>query len=57
MTVAVNNNTSRSDILGWLTVVMDVRLLYGIVASPEGLDSSGEALVISPLMTTFFYTR
>jgi osomolarity two-component system, sensor histidine kinase SLN1 len=41
VTVAINNNTSRSDVLGWLTVVMDAQLLYEIVASPEGLGSTG----------------
>lgn len=48
ITVAINNNTSREDILGWLTVVMDARLFYNAVASPEGLGSSGEVLIVGP---------
>jgi osomolarity two-component system, sensor histidine kinase SLN1 len=50
VTVAINDNTSRSDVLGWLTVVMDARLLYQVVSSPEGLESTGEALIIDPFI-------
>ena len=58
VTVAINNNTSRSDVLGWLTVVMDARLLYEIVASPEGLESTGEVLIIGPLIDdNLFYQQ
>jgi osomolarity two-component system sensor histidine kinase SLN1 len=49
ITVAINNNTSKEDILGWLTVVMDARLFYDAVASPEGLGSSGEVLIVGPI--------
>jgi osomolarity two-component system, sensor histidine kinase SLN1 len=49
ITVAINNNTSREDILGWLTVVLDARLLYNVVASPEGLGDTGEVLLIGPI--------
>jgi osomolarity two-component system, sensor histidine kinase SLN1 len=49
ITVAINNNTSREDILGWLTVVLDARLLYNVMSSPEGLGSTGEVLLIGPI--------
>jgi osomolarity two-component system sensor histidine kinase SLN1 len=56
VTVAINNNTSRSDVLGWLTVVMDARLLYEVVSSPEGLESTGEILIVGPFINdNLFY--
>ena len=48
MTVAINNNTSRVDVLGWLTMVLDARTFIGVVDSRVGLGSSGEVLVIGP---------
>lgn len=48
VTMAVNNNTSRTETLGWLTVVLDANLLYEVVLSPEGLDSTGEILLVGP---------
>ncbi|ETN41293.1 uncharacterized protein HMPREF1541_03228 [Cyphellophora europaea CBS 101466] len=48
MTVAVLNNTSRTDLLGWLTVVLDARNLYSIIHSRVGLGSSGEVVIIGP---------
>lgn len=50
VTVAINNNTSRSDVLGWLTVVISAQLLYEVVSSPEGLASIGEVLVVGPFI-------
>jgi osomolarity two-component system, sensor histidine kinase SLN1 len=58
VTVAINNNTSRSDVLGWLTVVVDARLLYDVVSSPEGLESTGEVLIVGPLIDdNLFYQQ
>jgi osomolarity two-component system sensor histidine kinase SLN1 len=48
VTMAVNNNTSRSETLGWITVVVNANMLYEIVLSPEGLDSSAEILLVGP---------
>ena len=47
MTVAVNNNTSRTAILGWLTVVLDARILYNVANDPVGLGNTGQSLVVS----------
>ena len=47
MTVAINNNTSRTDILGWLTVVLDARILYNVANDPVGLGDTGQSLVVS----------
>ncbi|KAI1620423.1 osomolarity two-component system, sensor histidine kinase SLN1 [Exophiala viscosa] len=48
VTVAMINNTSRSDILGWLTVLVSGSMLYNVQDSPEGLGSTGETLLIGP---------
>ncbi|OAL33499.1 hypothetical protein AYO20_07185 [Fonsecaea nubica] len=47
-TVPINNNTSRIDVLGWLTVVVDGKALYNIVESPVGLGKTGEVVIIGP---------
>ena len=47
MTVAISNNNSRTDILGWLTVVLDARTLYKVANDPVGLGKTGETLIIS----------
>lgn len=47
VTVAINNNTSRTDILGWLTVVLDARILYNVANDPVGLGATGQSLVVS----------
>ena len=48
LTVPVVNNTSYSDILGYLTVVVNARLIYDVVLSPEGVDNSGGVLIVGP---------
>lgn len=48
MTMPVINNTSNVDILGWLTVVMDAMLLQQVMDSAEGLQDSGETLIVGP---------
>ena len=55
VTLAINNNTSRSDTLGWLTIVLDARMLYNIVNSPEGLQTTGQVLLIGPDMPDNMY--
>lgn len=48
LTVSVVNNTSASDILGYMSVVVDAHLIYDIVSSPEGLENSGGTLIVGP---------
>lgn len=48
VTLPVINNTSADDILGWITAVVDARLLFDVLRSPEGLDNTGETLLIGP---------
>lgn len=48
VTVAMINNTSRSDVLGWLTMVVNTDMMYTIQESPEGLGRTGQTLIIGP---------
>lgn len=49
ITVPIINNTSSTDILGWITVVLDGGLIYGVITSPEGLGSTGVVLIVGPV--------
>ncbi|KAK3115927.1 Histidine kinase osmosensor [Teratosphaeriaceae sp. CCFEE 6253] len=48
MTMPVVNNTSAVEVLGWLTVVMDASLIMDVVASTQGLDQTGQTLLLGP---------
>ncbi|KAL1304303.1 hypothetical protein AAFC00_000707 [Neodothiora populina] len=52
LTLPIINNTSAIDVLGWLSIVCDARLLAEITTSPEGLGKTGETLLIGPTNTT-----
>lgn len=51
LTVPLINNTSRSDVLGWMTIVANTDLIYAVQHSPEGLDNTGETLIVGPAMS------
>lgn len=48
LTMPMINNTSAADVLAWLTVIMDARLIEQVVDSTEGLKQTGETLLIGP---------
>ena len=48
VTLPVIDNQTVADILGWLTIVLDARLIYNIVASPEGDMETGQVLIVGP---------
>jgi osomolarity two-component system, sensor histidine kinase SLN1 len=50
-TIGIINNTSRTTVLGWLTVVLDASMLFDIQDSPEGLGKTGEVLLVGPATT------
>jgi osomolarity two-component system sensor histidine kinase SLN1 len=52
LTMPVINNTSAIDVLGWLTIVCDARLIGSVIASAEGLGTTGLTLIIGPDNTT-----
>lgn len=48
MTIAINNNTTRGDVLGYLTTVLNASYLYDTVESRVGLGTTGEIVLIGP---------
>ena len=48
MTIAVRNNTSHDDVLGWLTVIFNPSSIYDVITSPEGLQETGQVLLVGP---------
>jgi osomolarity two-component system, sensor histidine kinase SLN1 len=52
MTMPIVNNTSSVDVLGWLTVVMDAMLISEVIASNQGLEQTGETLLVGPVNNT-----
>ncbi|EXJ76836.1 hypothetical protein A1O3_10481 [Capronia epimyces CBS 606.96] len=57
VTVPMINNTSRSDILGWLTILVNMDMIYTIQNSPEGLGDSGETLLIGAATADNVFNR
>ncbi|PNS21637.1 Histidine protein kinase 1 [Sphaceloma murrayae] len=52
ITMPIINNTSSLDVLGWLTVVMDARLITNVIRMRQGLDASGRMLLVRPVNAT-----
>jgi osomolarity two-component system sensor histidine kinase SLN1 len=52
ITLPIINNTSDVETLGWLTAVLDARLITDVVNAKEGLDQSGLTLVFAPSNST-----
>lgn len=48
ITLPIINNTSGTDILGYLTTVADASSLFKVLESREGLYNTGEILLIGP---------
>lgn len=48
ITMPVINNTSAADILGWITIVVDGKLILEVEQSVAGLGRTGEILIIGP---------
>ena len=57
ITLPVLNNTDRIDVLGYITAVMDARLISQVINSTEGLQDTGETLLIGPTSSTNLYPR
>lgn len=55
VTVALVNNTSSTDVLGWLTVVVNASMILSIQNSLEGLGNSGETLIVGPATANNLY--
>ncbi|KAF2401973.1 hypothetical protein EJ06DRAFT_370004 [Trichodelitschia bisporula] len=48
LTVPIINNTSETDIMAYMTVVVNAQLATQVVSSPEGLDDTGVTMLIGP---------
>jgi osomolarity two-component system sensor histidine kinase SLN1 len=48
LTLPVINNTSRDDVLAWMTVIVDATLITRAIYSQEGLDQTGVTMLIGP---------
>jgi osomolarity two-component system sensor histidine kinase SLN1 len=48
LTMPIVNNTSAVDVLGWLTVVMNARLISQVMQSTEGLGETGQTVIVGP---------
>lgn len=44
----LENLTIGSDVLAWLTVVVDSRLLYEVAEAREGLGKTGQIVIVGP---------
>lgn len=48
ITLPIINNTSNSDILGYMTILAEASALYNVQRSREGLDDTGVVLLLRP---------
>lgn len=48
ITLPVINNTSNIETLGWLTVVLDAKLITSVINAVQGLDNTGLTLLFGP---------
>ncbi|KAF2471043.1 uncharacterized protein BDR25DRAFT_224634 [Lindgomyces ingoldianus] len=52
ITMPIINNTSSIDTLGWLTAMLDAKLVTDIVDALEGLDDTGMTMIFAPNNST-----
>ncbi|OQN96316.1 hypothetical protein B0A48_17572 [Cryoendolithus antarcticus] len=57
LTMPVINNTSAADVLGWLTVLMDAKLISFVLSNTDGLGETGQTLLLGPANTTNSFSR
>ena len=48
LTVAVNNDTSYADTLGWISVVCSAQSIFALEESLQGLGNTGQILLVAP---------
>lgn len=47
-TTGIVNNTSETEVLGWLTVIINASMLFDVRNSEEGTGKTGEVLIVGP---------
>ncbi|KAG8630010.1 hypothetical protein KVT40_001629 [Elsinoe batatas] len=55
LTLPIINNTSSLDVLGWISVLMDARLISNVINMRQGLDRTGQLLLVRPVNETNQY--
>ena len=56
MTLPIIENNSETNVLGWLTVVQDARLIQSVVNDRTGLGRTGQTLLFGPVNATNDFT-
>lgn len=57
ITLPILNNTNTVDVLGYITAVMDARLISQVIDSAEGLQETGETLLVGPPSNTNLFRK
>ncbi|KAF2169715.1 hypothetical protein M409DRAFT_64754 [Zasmidium cellare ATCC 36951] len=52
LTLAVMNTTNDNDVLGWITVTTDARLIQQVIQDQRGLGKTGQTLLLGPVNST-----
>lgn len=52
LTTPVINNTSAQDVLGWITVILDGRLIYQVINSTSGMGFTSSTVIVGPKNVT-----
>lgn len=52
LTLPIVNNTSATDVLGWLTLVCDARIISDVLVAKDGLGETGQVLLVGSTNTT-----
>lgn len=51
MTISINDNTSGTEILGWLTIVVNAQNIRDIINARAGMGHTGEIAIVGPATT------
>ncbi|CAK3966045.1 Two-component system B [Lecanosticta acicola] len=55
LTIPITNDLDTTDILGWVTVVCDARLLQIVIQDQTGIGDTGQTLLVGPVNSTNQY--
>lgn len=56
LTVTVVNTTNENDVLGWMTITSDARLIQKLINDQRGLGKTGQTLLLGPVNATNLFT-
>lgn len=52
LTIPITNNLDVTDVLGWVTVVCDAKLITLVIQDQTGIGDTGQTLLLAPVNTT-----